>query len=63
MKLSILLTFFIGFVACRDQLFLNYIHMAPLDSRYARGPTIYRSAPAVPEKILAEGEPKEKAGK
>ena len=61
MKLSIILTFFIGFVACRDQLFLNYIHMIPLDSGPAQRPTIYRSA--VPEKFLSEGEPKEKAGK
>ena len=59
MKLSILLTFCIGFVACRDQVFLNYIH----DSRHAQRPTIYRSAPSAPEKFLSEGVPKEKAGK
>ena len=61
MKLSILLTFCLGFVVCKDQVIFNYIPIAPLDSRHTQRPTIYRSA--VPEKILSEGEPKEKAGK
>ena len=62
MKLLILLTFCIGFVACRDRLLVNYIHMTPLDSGPPQRPIIYRSAPTVPEKFLSEGEPKEKAG-
>ena len=63
MKLSMLLIFCVEFVACKVQVFLNYIPMAPLDTGPAKRPTIYRSAPAVPEKFLSDGEPKERRGK
>jgi hypothetical protein len=62
MKLSILLTFCLEFVVCKDQVIFNYIPIAPLDSGSAQRPIIYQSAPAVSEKILSEGEFIEKAG-
>ena len=54
MKLFIHLTFCLGFVVCRDRLFILYPSNSRLESRSARSPTIYRSAPEVPEEFLVE---------
>ena len=52
MKLFIHLTFCLGYVVCRDRLFILYPSNSPLES--ARSPTIYRSAQEVPEEFLVE---------
>ena len=54
MKLFILLTFCLGFVVCRDRLFIIYPSKARLESGSARSPTIYRSGQKVPEEFLVE---------
>ena len=52
MKLFIYLTFCLGFVVCRDRLFILYPSKSRLES--ARSPTIYRSGQEVPEEFLVE---------
>ena len=54
MKLLILLTFCLGFVVCRDRLFIIYPPTAPLESKSAKRPAIHRSAQEVPEDFLTE---------
>ena len=54
MKLFILLTFCLGFVVCRDRLFIIYPPKAPFESGSAQRPAIYQSAQEVPEEFLVE---------
>ena len=77
MKLLIVLAFCLGFVVCRDTLWINYPPSVPLDSESAHSapleplpppsPSIHVSGPEVPlsEYIISkksEVEPKETTG-
>ena len=54
MKLFILLTFCLGFVVCRNRVFLIYPPIAPLESVFVRRPAIYQSSQEVPKEFLIE---------
>ena len=54
MKLFILLTFCLGFVVCRDRLFIIYPPIAPFESKSAKRPAIYQSDQEVTEEFLVE---------
>ena len=65
MKLFILITFCLGFVVCRDRLFIIYPPNAPLESGSAWRPSIYQPAQTVPKEFLikeSEEKPIERNG-